>query len=165
MGCQYIWHGYGPNTTIFLYIWPHRPVWGYIVFIISNGADRPYFRFSHSTPPILGRSYITEYDRQYDIDHHLTPHFGHYRGSHHSLFRILRGAGFLMGSDTIWVTGGQWLASSVPPCSPRSGLIVRSIYSENLTLINTDSMSQFQHRSYVRYMQTASKQLPLSRAR
>ena len=104
MGCQYIWHGYGPNTTIFLYIWPHRPVWGYIVFIISNGADRPYFRFSHSTPPILGRSYITEYDRQYDIDHHLTPHFGHYRGSHHSLFRILRGAGFLMGSDTIWVS-------------------------------------------------------------
>ena len=59
--------------------------------------------------------------------------------------------------------GDQYLESSVPPCSPRSGLIVRSIYSENPTLISIDSMSQFKHRSYVRYMQTASLQLPLSR--
>ena len=74
------------------------------VFISPNGTDRSNLRFSYSTPPILGRSNWVKFDQIWQFDRRLTTHCGHHRDSHHSLFRILRGAGFLMGSDTIWVS-------------------------------------------------------------
>ena len=73
--------------THFYYIWPRRPVSGYIALLPQTG--RTGHICDSRTPPLpfwAGhiRSYMTEYDQQHD--RHLTPHFGHHRCSIHSLF-------------------------------------------------------------------------------